>query len=98
MHPGSIWYAFKKYKRDGYRWVNRMKGNFKPHHVKRRKITGIIADYLRSQATLESWSQYNIVERCKLLEQQTGLRVERKTLMAFYHRHGIKFRAVGFRY
>ena len=56
LNPESIWVAFKKYKRDGYRWINRMKGHFKAHHIKKRKITGIIAEYILSYATLESWS------------------------------------------
>jgi len=37
-------------------------------------------------------------ERAKLLEQQTGLKVNPKTLTSFYHRHGIRYRAVGYRY
>jgi transposase len=75
-----------------------MKGNFKVHHVNKRKITGIIAEYLLSQVTLESWSGYTMFERAKLLHQQTGLKVNPKTLTAFYHRHGIRYRAVGYRY
>jgi len=37
-------------------------------------------------------------EKAKLLHQQTGLKVNPKTLTAFYHRHGIRYRAVGYRY
>jgi hypothetical protein len=53
LRPTSIFEAFKRYKNDGYRWLNRMKGNFHKAHIKRKKITGIIADYLLSQPTLK---------------------------------------------
>ena len=98
MLTSTLYYAFKRYEANDYKFVARDYSCLKRCWERRCKINGAVKEHLLSHKCLQAWSGFTIAHRCKLIKQKYDLTVSEKVLMYFYKKHGIKYRVVNFGY
>ena len=97
MPPGTVFRALKRYRRDGLRYVDRKRLNFRKSWEGRVKLKGAVQDFLLSHAVLCEWAPHSLEKRVKLLAQM-GVRVAPHTLSAFYRRNKVTYRVVKYEF
>ena len=93
----TVYNALRRFERDGLRFVDRRRSNFKRAHEGRLKIKGAVKDYLLSHEVLSEWAHLNLDQRVKLLAQ-LGVQVRPHTLSLFYRRHKVTYRVIKYEF
>ena len=60
LNGSSAWHAYRRYKNNGFKYVDKSKLNFRKGWETNRKIRGSDVDYLLSQDTLQRWAGYSL--------------------------------------
>ena len=96
MHVSSIFYALKRYAARGKHIDNRTLNEWKNNP--KRKITPELRRRMLDRGLLQTWSGYNLQQRCMLLERDFDLKITPKSLQQFYQRNNVRYLAVGYVY
>ena len=98
MLTSTLYYAFKRYEANGYRFVPRDYSGLRNYWQEHIKIKGAVKQYLLSHKCLQEWAGYTIAHRCKLIKKKFDLDVSVKVLTYFYQKHGVKYLVVNWGY
>lgn len=93
----TVYNAIKRYEKDGLKFVDRRRNNFKSSWERRTKIKGKVKDYLLSHEVLTEWAHLNLDQRVKKL-RDLGVSVAPHTLSLFYRRHRVTYRVVKYEF
>jgi len=83
-------HAIKRYLRDGLKFVDRRRNNFRSCWDRKRKIQGPLAEYLLNYNVLTQWAGYSLGRRCQEIKL-LGYSVTRATLSRFYRRNQVRY-------
>ena len=93
----TCYHALKRYERDGYRFVDRRRMNFRKAWPDKVKIKGQIAEYLLNPNVLNSWAGFSLKKRCHELSK-LGVNVMTDTLSKFYKRNKVRYVVCKYQY
>ena len=93
----TVYNAIKRYEKDGLKFVDRRRTNFKRASEGRVKIKDNVKDYLLSNEVLTEWAHLNLDQRVKKL-RDLGVYVAPHTLSLFYRRHRVTYRVVKYEF
>lgn len=79
LPPSTCFYALKRFKRDGYKFIDRRRMNFRKAWPAKIKIKGEVAEYLLNPNVLSAWAGLSLVRRCHELTK-LGVKVIPDTL------------------
>ena len=93
----TVYNAIRRYEKDGLKFVDRRRTNFKRASEGRIKIKDNVNDYLLSNEVLTEWAHLNLDQRVKKL-RDLGVHVTPHTLSLFYRRHRVTYRVVKYEF
>jgi len=90
-------HAIQRYLRDGHKFVDRRRNNFKSCWARKRKIQGPLAEYLLNHGVLTAWAGYSLSRRCQEIKL-LGHSVTRATLSRFYRQNKVRYVVCQYQY
>jgi len=98
LNASTCFSALKRYKANGFKYINHRKANWTKAWTTNEKIKGDVKSYLLSHDTLSKWAGYSLKRRCQMLHQEKGLKVKADTLSKFYRKNRVKYVVVKYQY
>ena len=97
LNVATLFYALKRYKARGNKFVNGRQFNFQKAWTRQTILKGAIKDFLLSHKVLTMWVNLSLDQRCKELEHM-GVCVKRDALSKFYRKNKTSYVVVKYQY